>query len=218
MGNEITELPARLDEISRVIAPTERSWPEIVAACDVSNPLLGPTGATRIYGAQKGIGQESMEDHETRLAHLVTLCWDAGLINNTSFAEIPGSGAAGGLGFGLMAFTGASLESGFDLVSETLDLESQIQSSDLIITAEGRLDRSSLHGKAPTALARLANRLGKPIICLCGSVEDAAMPDLREWFAQIVPISPPEMPVAEAMQKAATLLRAAANRIQLNFA
>lgn len=218
VGDEITELPARLNEVYQVIRPEDPTWPEIVAACDVSNPLLGPTGATRVYGAQKGVRPESIEDHEARLAHLAELCRDAGLIRAISLADFPGSGAAGGLGFGLMSFTGSVLKSGFDLVADTLGLEAQIMASDLIVTAEGRLDRSSLHGKAPAALARLAKRLGKPVICLCGSVEESALPELMELFDQILPISPLEMSVTEAMQKAAALLGAAANRIQLNFA
>ena len=214
-GEEVTELPARLNEVIRVVPPKERGWPEIVAACDVSNPLLGPLGATRVYGPQKGITQQRMEEHEKRLERLINICHHSGLIGRTSFATSPGSGAAGGLGFGLMAFTGATLESGFDLVARSLELQLKIESSDLLITAEGRLDRSSLNGKAPVALAKMAKHQGKPTICFCGSVEEDALPDLSEWFDEIIPIAPSSMPIPEAMQKAAALLRAAANRIQI---
>lgn len=202
-GRAIIELPARLMDVCRIVPPS-RVLPSVRVACDVENPLLGMDGCTRIYGPQKGIRTGEFEAHEERLAHLVSLL---------GVPPGAGSGAAGGLGYGLVAFAGAKLESGFSLIAETLGLEALVEDCDLVVTGEGALDASSLSGKAPAALARLARAHGKPIVALCGRVEESALPQLREWFTQILPISPRDLPGEEAMARAPGLLAAAAETI-----
>ena len=202
-GREISELPGRLMDVRRIVPPA-KNLPQVRVACDVENPLLGRDGCTRIYGPQKGIALEDFARHEERLAHLVSL---------TGVRPTVGSGAAGGLGYGLEAFAGAKLQPGFSLVSAALGLDALVKGCDLIITGEGALDASSLAGKAPAALARLARVHGKPIIVLCGRVEESALPKLSEWFTQIIPISPPDMPIEAAISRAPDLLAAAAERI-----
>ena len=204
-GQSLRDLPARLMEVRRILPP-ERPWPPILVACDVENPLLGPHGCTQIYGPQKGIHPKDFARHEARLAHLVTLL---------GIESTPGSGAAGGLGYGLVAFAQAELVPGFALVAQALHLETLVQAADLILTGEGRLDASSLSGKAPAALAHLAQKHHKPIIALCGSVEPTALPALRRLFTHIVPITPPGMDLPTAFSQALALLAETARNLSL---
>ena len=141
-------------------------FPKVVAAVDVRNPLLGPRGATNTFGPQKGGTPEQLEILEsglTRLADVVTR--DLGC----DFRDVPGAGAAGGLGFGLMTFCGAPVKSGFEVVAEFVGLRSAIEEADVVITGEGRLDEQTLEGKAPAGVAQLARQLGKPVFAIVGS-------------------------------------------------
>ena len=149
----------------------------IVAACDVKNPLLGETGATRTFGPQKGATSEQLEILEralTRLADTVTR--ELGC----DFRNKPGAGAAGGLGFGLMSFCGAELRPGFDVVAAAVELEEKIKSADVVITGEGKLDSQTLEGKAPAGVARLARKFGKRVFAVVGRA--AADQQVREIF------------------------------------
>ncbi len=150
---------------------------KIVAACDVKNPLLGETGATRTFGPQKGATSEQLEILEralTRLADTVTR--ELGC----DFRNKPGAGAAGGLGFGLMSFCGAELRPGFDVVADAVELEKKIKSADVVITGEGKLDSQTLEGKAPAGVARLARKFGKRVFAVVGRA--AADQQVREIF------------------------------------
>jgi len=149
----------------------------IIAACDVKNPLLGETGATRTFGPQKGATSEQLEILEralTRLADTVTR--ELGC----DFRNKPGAGAAGGLGFGLMSFCGAELRPGFDVVADAVELEKKIKSADVVITGEGKLDSQTLEGKAPAGVARLARKFGKRVFAVVGRA--AADQQVREIF------------------------------------
>ncbi len=167
-GEEIEPTPSTLGALRRVDLSTRISLPEIIAACDVENPLLGPRGATAIFSAQKGASPADQIALEAALAHLVKVS------GAEAAAAIPGAGAAGGLGMGLLHFAGARLVSGFDLLADLLDLESRIAAADHVITGEGSLDHQSLAGKGPVALARLATRHGKPVTGFCGQADAAA--------------------------------------------
>ena len=169
-GLEISEVPERLMEVDQIFPEIRLDLPEIIVACDVRNPLLGKDGATRVYGEQKGITQKDMQRQESRLLRFADLVESE--MGNT-FRDEPGAGAAGGLGFGLMSFCEAELRSGFDLVAESIDLEGIMASYDLIITGEGCMDSQSLMGKAPYGVAKMARRLGKPVVAICGSVNGA---------------------------------------------
>ncbi|MGA7393652.1 MAG: glycerate kinase, partial [Terrimicrobiaceae bacterium] len=141
---------------------------------------------------------------EDGLAHLANLYREQ---MGRDFIETPGAGAAGGLGFGLLAFCHGSLEPGFQAVARLMDLDSKAAGADLVITGEGRLDAQSLHGKAPYEIARLAARHGKPVIGFAGVVE-AALPE----FNACVPIADGPLTLDESRSRAAELLRAAAAR------
>jgi len=172
---------------------------EMLVACDVDNPLLGPRGATRVYGPQKGV--RDFEWFERRLAHLADL---AAAARGVDPRETPGAGAAGGLGFGLMAFAEGRLTPGFELVSRQVDLPTRVARADLVVTGEGRLDEQSLCGKGPVGVARLARAQGKPVLGIAGAVADSA--ELRAQFDLLLAIKPAAMPLAEAMARTADLL------------
>ncbi|MBU6179325.1 MAG: glycerate kinase, partial [Verrucomicrobia bacterium] len=180
----------------------------VVVACDVTNPLLGERGCTRIYGPQKGITPETFARHEERLARLVALLGEAG----GAATAVPGSGAAGGLGFGAIVFLGATLVPGFDLVAEKLGLSEAIRGADLVITGEGRLDTQSLQGKGPHGVARLARRFGKRTAAFCGSLERR---ELEEEFGPVTEIRDPDRTLEENLAAGADLLRDAAKRFAL---
>ena len=200
-GQPVDALPARLADVVDVFDTLQRDLPEILVACDVTNPLLGPEGATRVYGPQKGVAPRDIPRHEARLARLVNL------LDAEADASRPGAGAAGGLGFGLMSFLGASLRPGFPLVAEVTGLRGRIEAADLVITGEGSLDAQTLMGKAPGGVAAMARAAGKPVIAFCGVASgDAA---LAAHFDEIIPIRPEGMERAEAMARAAELLERA---------
>ncbi len=167
-GEEIGRIPADLTDVRRVDSNFRIALPEIIAACDVDNPLLGPRGATATFSTQKGATSEDQIKLEAALTHLVAIS------GGEAAADKPGAGAAGGLGFGLLHFAGARLISGFDLLAGLLDLENRIRQADQVITGEGSLDHQSLGGKGPVALARMANRLSVPVTGFCGIADDEA--------------------------------------------
>jgi glycerate kinase len=124
------------------------------------------------------------------------------------FRETPGAGAAGGIGFGLMSFAGASVQSGFDLLAETIGLEAKIRDADLVITGEGRLDAQTLEGKGPAGVAQLARRAGKAVLAFGGGIDA----DAENLFDATVPIIDSPLPLDEAMRRGAELLQRAAYR------
>lgn len=200
-GAALEPVIASMDRLARIEAPGD-VFPEILVACDVNNPLLGPHGCTQIYGRQKGV--TDFEYFENRLRHLAEIAQrDLGVDHR----DVPGAGAAGGLGFGLMTFCGARLTSGFDLIADLVHLRERIAAADLVITGEGRLDAQTLHGKGPMGVADMARELGKPVTAFAGAIE--AEDQLRTRFDLLCAIKPKEMPLAEAMQRGAELLQAA---------
>jgi len=188
-------------EAVRIERPAD-PLPEILVACDVDNPLLGPRGATRVYGPQKGV--QDFAWFEARLAHLARL---AATATGADHQQQPGAGAAGGLGFGLLAFADGKLTSGFELVAAQVGLAERIRQADLVFTGEGRLDDQSLQGKGPVGVAKLAQSLGKKVVGIAGSVTDT--PGLRDCFDLLIAIKPADMPLPEAMLRTDELIGAA---------
>jgi glycerate kinase len=171
-----------LHALARVRAPGRRRWlDELIVAVDVQNSLLGVGGATRVYGPQKGLRSSELEIAERNLRQLAQVVSPerfgipalAG--TNRLKAELqthPGSGAAGGLGFGLLAFLGARAEPGFDLFARYAKLDERLRSADLVITGEGRLDESTLMGKGVGQIARCCRKVKMPCIALAGMVSE----------------------------------------------
>lgn len=145
---------------------------EFLVACDVKNPLCGPDGCSAIYGPQKGATPEMVETMDAYLAAYATL---SKTVNPDCNPDFPGSGAAGGLGFAFMAYLGARLESGIELVIKETGLEDYIKDADIVITGEGRLDGQSYMGKAPVGVAKIAKKYGKPVVAFSGCVTDDAV-------------------------------------------
>ncbi len=167
-GNEIQVEGGNLDDIARIDNSNLDSrivQSKIRVACDVTNPLLGENGASHVFAAQKGADKSMIETLEMGLANFSEKTRQ---IVGQDFSLMPGAGAAGGIGFGLMAYLGAQLRSGFEIVSEWVGLEEEIQKSDLIITGEGKIDEQSRYGKVPSGVAQLAKKHGKPVICIAG--------------------------------------------------
>lgn len=152
----------------------------ITVAVDVQNPLLGPRGATRVYGPQKGLRPDDFDLAERCLEQL------AGVMAREfkrDFAQVPGAGAAGGLGFGLLAFMGAKVEPGFELFGTLAKLEQRLRMVGLVITGEGAIDESTLMGKGVGQIARRCSGLNTPCIGLAGSVSAACQSN--KLFAQV---------------------------------
>lgn len=135
-------------------------------ACDVDNPLTGPRGATYVFSPQKGAREEELEVMDKYHFRFATITKKYVSANDKS----PGAGAAGGLGFAFLAYLGAELKSGIDLVIEKTGIEEKIKECDLVITGEGRLDSQTTGGKAPWGVSKLAKKYGKRVIALCGSI------------------------------------------------
>ena len=194
----IIDLPHELERLHRITK--EHRFPcEVIVACDVTNPLLGLEGATAVYGPQKGVKDVAFfEQRLTRFAEIVQR--DLGCNHRNE----PGAGAAGGLGFGLMSFCGARLQSGFDLVAEITGLSDRIAQADIVITGEGKLDAQTLHGKGPMGVAAMARAQGKKAIGIGGIIDWSD--SLRAHFDHLIEAKPVHIGITEALARAGELL------------
>ena len=215
-GREITRVSGgRLSEVTAIDAseldPRIDECPMRVA-CDVDNPLLGLRGAAAVYGPQKGATPVQVEKLEAGLAHFSELLErDLG----KSVAEVPGAGAAGGLGGGLLAFCDAQLQPGVDIVLDVVKLAEKAAGADLIITGEGKIDGQTAFGKAPIGALRVGQRLGIPVIAIGGSVTSEAG-QLNEYgFVALFSCLTEPMSLSEAMcpQTARQMLKTTAEQI-----
>ena len=193
--------PLHLPRLARILRPEDTVFPEVVAMCDVANPLLGPRGATWTYGPQKGADERTLPLLEAGLAHLADVI--AGELGCDP-RDVPGAGAAGGLGFGLLAFCRAELRSGFEVVAEAVGLRDAIAGSDLVITGEGCLDGQTLEGKGPAGIALLARELGKPVLAFGGLVLEPEA--LGRLFDAVFALKDETISMATAIREAASLL------------
>lgn len=198
-GNLLDPAPGTLaGTVARVDLTDLPALPPITAACDVTSPLLGPAGATRVFGPQKGATAGTIPLLEAALESLVRA------VNGDVHANQPGAGAAGGLGFGLVHFAGAELVPGFGLIASLTGLEARIAAADLVVTGEGSLDSQSLTGKGPVGIARMARDQGKPIWAFCG-IADAAARD-SGLFDHIGELAATGLPLATLLAEAEGLL------------
>ncbi|MDR0469946.1 MAG: glycerate kinase, partial [Peptococcaceae bacterium] len=183
---------------------------EILVLCDVTNPLCGPLGASHVYGPQKGADPTEIALLDEGLSHLAALIQQS---TNRDLAELPGAGAAGGLGFGLMAFTNAKLHPGIDFMLTAADFDDKISRADLVITGEGRLDRQSAFGKTPAGIAHRCAASGTPVIAIGGAIEGSMSALYEAGISAIEAAVCAPIPLAEAMEKAPAYLTDAAERI-----
>jgi glycerate kinase len=181
----------------------------IEAICDVDNPLTGANGAAPIYGPQKGAEPEQVALLDAGLAHLADrIQCDLGV----DVRDIPGAGAAGGLGAGLLAFCNAELRPGAEVVLELVQLDRHLSGADLVLTAEGRIDAQTRFGKAPGAVAAHAARLGVPCIAIAGSVGDDAAALHEAGMLALFSLCSGPMTLEHAQAHAETLLARAAEQ------
>jgi glycerate 2-kinase len=184
---------------------------EIIVAVDVQNPLLGSEGCTRVYGPQKGLRPEDFPVAERSLERLAAVLREQ---HGMDFANAPGAGAAGGLGFGLCSFAGAQLASGFDLFAEHARLRERLAQSDLVITAEGAIDRQTIMGKGVGQIATLCAQHKLPCMAFAGVVQEreAAAKQFQRVYA-LTDLTSPE----RAMTDASLWLERAATRAAKEF-
>lgn len=180
--------------------------PPISIACDVSNPLLGPNGATHQFGRQKGLNYESRVEMEKQVQELVARL-EQSFPRAKAKALAKGCGAAGGMGYGLSLAFDVNLVSGFELISAWFELEEKIKKADLIITGEGRFDQTSLLGKAPFELIRLANKANVKSLVLAGSVEMEAKEQCKKQFplTEVYQFGDPSIDLEENLARAPEL-------------
>lgn len=205
-NQRLNTFPEQMDRVARFTSP-EVSWPEIIVACDVNNPLLGAQGATRVYGPQKGVTDAPwFEERLEVLAQAVCK------LSGHDARELPGAGAAGGMGFALSAFLKAKLQPGFEMVAEVLHLEQKVAQADLVLTGEGRMDAQSLNGKGPLGVAILARKYHKPVIAVAGGIQDQEQ--LEAYFDGLFQIKREDLSLEYCIAHAAQLLEeSVANRL-----
>lgn len=187
---------------------------EIVIASDVNNPLCGPNGASYIFGPQKGATPEMVKQLDQNLGHFADVV--ARQIGR-DHRHFGGAGAAGGLGFGLMAFTAASIRSGVELMIEQVQLSEKIAQADYVLTGEGKIDSQTSLGKTPFGVAQLARQFNKPVIAFAGLVGEGIEDLFESGFSQIIGINPPDCPLEEALKNAEMNLEKAVAEIVKNL-
>jgi len=189
-----------LNEVASI--RTDKLLPELSEctfkiACDVNNPLFGLNGAAHIYGPQKGATPEIIEELDRGLRNFAEVVKkDLG----KDIAQTEGAGAAGGLGYGFLAFLNAKLESGVDIIIEETKLEKHLEGADFVITGEGRLDHQTAMGKAPIGITKLANKHKTKVIALAGSISDDAAKCNEAGMNAFFSIQKTPISLEEAMQ------------------
>lgn len=182
---------------------------KITVMCDVDNPLCGPRGASVVYGPQKGADLGMVQQLDQNLARFSQIILrDLGM----DFKDVPGAGAAGGLGMGLLAFAGAKLKTGIEAVLDTVDFDSKLQAADIVLTGEGRIDGQSIYGKVPMGVAKRAHRYGKPTLAIVGSIGAGSEALYEHGLSSIITIVNGPMSLEESMENAFALTADATER------
>ena len=198
-GNQVALGGKGLEDIKKIQldgALAELKECSFCVACDVKNPLCGETGCSAVYGPQKGATPEMIRDMDAWLGRFAKLTKE---VLPDSDAYIPGTGAAGGLGFAFLAYLNATLQLGIDLVIKETELEACVKDADVVVTGEGRLDGQSYMGKAPVGVAKLAKQYGKTVIAFSGSVTEDAARCNEHGIDAFFPILPAPCTLQEAM-------------------
>ncbi|HEV7179045.1 MAG TPA: glycerate kinase [Candidatus Baltobacteraceae bacterium] len=180
---------------------------EISVAVDVDNPLCGERGASHTFAAQKGASAQQIEILDRVLAHI------AGVAEGTlhhDYRDAPGAGAAGGLGFALLAFLHATMEPGVQLIARECGLDELLARASLCMTGEGKIDEQTLHGKTVFGVGEIARKRGIKVVAFGGAVDPRAASDLARRGINVVAIAPEGTPVEESIRNAATFLEQAA--------
>jgi glycerate kinase len=195
----------RLERIDLAGLDPRLAEAEILVACDVDNPLTGPRGASAIYGPQKGASPDQVQELDRALAVFARVATRA---TGREVGDLPGAGAAGGLGGALRWFTPARLRPGVAIVLEATAFEALVAGADLVITGEGRTDAQTAMGKAPVGVAAVAQRQGVPVLCLSGGLGEGADAVLARGIGAVASTVPQAMPLEACMAQGASLIEA----------
>ena len=177
---------------------------KVLVASDVNNPLCGPQGASRIYGPQKGATPEIIEELDESLAYF------AELIKrdlHKDIKDIPGAGAAGGLGASLIAFLNAEFRPGIEIMIEAVKLEQAIKDADLVITGEGKIDSQTIYGKAPIGVAKIAKKHNIPVVAVAAIIEEDSRIFQSYGIDTLIKVSEPPMRLSEIKTKKIWLIK-----------
>ncbi|WP_018918856.1 glycerate kinase [Vreelandella zhanjiangensis] len=177
----------------------------VEAAVDVDNPLLGERGASAVFGPQKGASPDQVAQLDHALGRFADI---SARVLGKDYRDLPGAGAAGGMGFAARAFLDATLMPGIEMIMQQADMPALLNNADLVITGEGRLDGQSMSGKTPIGVARAAQRLGKPVIILAGSLGDGWQACLDEGVTAAFALADGPMTLEQALPRTAELLAA----------
>jgi glycerate kinase len=208
-GRDLEPGGGSLDRLARIDPSGRRlelNGIEVAVACDVTNPLCGPSGASAVYGPQKGATPAMVTQLDANLAHFASIvARDLGI----AIRDLPGSGAAGGLGGGLVAFAGGRLAGGVNLVIDAVNLAARLAGAALCLTGEGALDAQSAFGKTPVGVARLARALGCPTLALAGSIGPGAAAVLEQGVDAYFSTCPGPIRLHDAISHASELVERA---------
>ena len=201
-GNKFIPVGETLDRIAHIDTSTMDDRVKkmtIIAMCDIDNPFYGGTGADAIFGPQKGADPEMVKSLDKKMRHLAAvISKEIGI----DLQAIPGSGAAGGMGGGMKAFFGASLEMGIDVVLNTTGFEKLAENADVIFTGEGKIDTQSLRGKVVIGVSRRAKKMGIPVVAVVGDIGDDIQAAYDEGVSGIFSINRVAIPYKEARTRA----------------
>ena len=210
-GNTVKPDGGNLQQIAKIIPPSQPLFDKVEVLCDVTNPLFGPNGAAWIYGPQKGGDTESLTHLDAGLRHIAALVADQ--LGKPGLADMPGAGAAGGLGFGGMAFLNATLKRGIAMVLDLVGFDAAVQHADLVITGEGHIDGQSLQGKL---IQGVCARAGKtPVIALCGKLSASETDIQTVGLKAAYSINKVQRPLAEMLAATGANLEATAAGLPL---
>jgi len=214
-GKDIEPNGAGLANLATIVPPTNNIPTKFIVATDIDTPLLGATGAALQFSEQKGATHEEALALEANMKHLTEV---AKKCFGKSFHDEPGAGSAGGCGYGLMTFLDAKRVSGFDLFAKYADLETHIKSCHVLITGEGKFDKTDAQGKGPYALAKLAAKYKKPVWILCGSseVSEKELEDMKLGNVKVGEILPLAPNLVEAHNRAPKFLSHISRDLTLN--
>ncbi|MDU0156042.1 glycerate kinase [Bacillus cabrialesii] len=183
---------------------------KLEVACDVDNPLTGPRGASAVFGPQKGATDDMVRVLDQHLTHFADVAEKA---LGTTFRETEGAGAAGGLGWSLLAFLHADLKRGIDIFLEAVDFENEVQDADLVITGEGRIDSQTIYGKTPIGVAKAAKSYDVPVIGIAGSISRDSDAVYQHGIDALFSIVPGAVPLEDAFEHAAEYMERTARDI-----
>ena len=216
-GEEIKEGGGNLNELHTIdLSEFDKRIEncEVIVACDVSNPLTGVNGASFVYGCQKGGSQQGLEFLDRNLSHYANVLKSAVGID---VSNIPGAGAAGGTGAGLMAFLNGELVNGIELILQTIKIEEIIKQADLVFTGEGKIDEQTLHGKTISGVASMAKKHGVPVIVLTGKIGEGIEGIYSVGVSAVYSIVNKPMELKEAIDHAPLLIQDCAKNIMLTI-